>query len=83
MAKQDSHIIPPIVASYMGRFGCNNAQLIASNDDGDVYSLSQVDEKGKALPIGLPIFVIVKDNDASVLEGIKALKYQDTLSLDD
>lgn len=83
MTKKDSHIIPSIVTSYMDKFGCNNAQFITTNDDGDVYSLSQIDKNGNALPIGLPIFVILKDNKVSVYTDKQALEYQDNLFLDD
>lgn len=83
MATKDAHIIPSIVSSYMDKFGCNHAQFLATNEDGDVYSLSSLDEYGNVLPIGLPILIIVKDNEASVLDGIKALKYQDSLTLED
>lgn len=83
MNEKETHIIPAIVTSYLHKFGCNHAQFITTNDDGDVYSLSQLDKNGNALPIGLPIFVILKDNDVTLRTGKQALKYMDSLLLDD
>ena len=83
MAKNKPHIIPSIVTAYMAKFGCNNAKFLTSNDDGDIFSLSRIDKDGYAMPIGLPIFIIIKDDNVSIIDGVKALKYQDSLSLDD
>lgn len=80
---KNSNTIPPVVASYMDKYGCNNAEYIATSKDGEVYSLSLLDEDGNIQPIGLPILVIVTGNDAIVLTGMQALKYQGLLSLDD
>ena len=59
---KNPHIIPAIVSSYMAKFGCNHAQIVATNEDGDVYSLSLLDATGNPIPIGLPILIILKDN---------------------
>lgn len=77
------HTIPSIVTSYASKFGCNHAEFITSNADGDVYALSSQDEFGNILPIGLPIFILLKEGKISIIEGPKALKYQRKLSLGD
>ena len=54
------------------QYGCNNVELIAEKDGGKYYSLSRLDDDGTPMPIGLPIIILVKQSNATVLEG-KAL----------
>ena len=80
MTDKDLYAIPSAVASYMDKFGCNHAEFITSNMDGDVYALSYLDVFGNISPVGLPIFIILKKEKTSVISGIEALEYQRLLN---
>lgn len=79
MVNSDKHKTPPAVLQYQKEYGCNHSEYIATLENEDVYSLSQIDDNGFPLPMGLPLFVLVKGNDCRVVSGEKALKLSDTL----
>lgn len=71
--------IPAEVTRYQNEYGFNTSELVTSNAQGDIYALSRVDSDGFVLPVGLPVFVIVKDGKARVKSGEAALKLSKTL----
>lgn len=74
--------IPNEVARLQVECGCNRADFVATIDKGDVYELSLVDDKGMPSPIGLPLFVVCKQNNAFIVSGEKAFELADALFLD-
>ena len=81
MINENNHI-PAEVVRYQNENGCNTSELVASNAQGDIYALSCIDSDGMPLPIGLPLFVIVKNDKAILVTGSEAFKLSHTLFTD-
>lgn len=81
MINKNNHI-PAEVVRYQNENGCNTSELVASNAQGDIYALSRIDSDGMPVPIGLPLFVIVKNGKAILVTGSQALKLTSTLFAD-
>lgn len=79
MVNADKYIIPSRVVHFQKEYGCNHSEYVATVENGDVYSLSQIDNNGFPMPTGLPLFVLVKGNDCRVVSGENALELSDTL----
>ncbi|WP_443703427.1 hypothetical protein [Prevotellamassilia timonensis] len=81
MINENSHI-PAEVVRYQNENGCNTSELVASNARGDIYALSCIDSDGMPVPIGLPLFVIVKNGKSILVAGSEAFKLSHTLFTD-
>ena len=81
MINENSHI-PAEVVRYQNENGCNTSELVASNARGVFYALSCIDSDGMPVPIGLPLFVIVKNGKAILVAGSEAFKLSHTLFTD-
>lgn len=81
MINENSHI-PAEVVRYQNENGCNTSELVASNAQGDIYALSRIDSDAMPVPIGLPLFVIVKNGKAILITGSEAFKLSHTLFTD-
>lgn len=81
MINENNHI-PAEVVRFQNENGCNTSELVASNAQGDIYALSCIDSDGKPVPIGLPLFVIVKNGKAILVTGSEAFKLSHTLFTD-
>ena len=81
MTNEKNHI-PAEVIRYQNENGCNTSELVASNAQGDIYALSRIDSDGMPAPIGLPLFVIVKDGKAILVADAEALELTHTLFAD-
>jgi hypothetical protein len=81
MINENNHI-PAEVVRYQNENGCNTSELVASNAQGDIYALSRIDSDGMPEPIGLPLFVIVKNGKAILVTGSEAFKLSHTLFTD-
>ena len=80
--KQENNHLPAEVVRYQNENGCNTSELVASNAQGDIYALSLIDSDGMPVPIGLRLFVIVKNGEAILVTGSEALKLSHTLFTD-
>lgn len=83
MAKSGKHPIPAEVIRIQKEYGCNHSEYVATIENEDVYSLSRLDENGFPLPIGLPIFVLVKGDDCRVVDGNEGFELMDSLPEDE
>ena len=81
MINENNHI-PAEVVRYQNENGCNTSELVASNAQGDIYALSCIDSDDMPVPIGLPLFVIVKNGKAILVTGSEAFKLSHTLFTD-
>lgn len=76
--------IPECVKNIQHKYSCNAAEYITSIDNEDVYSIYSVDSNGFELPIGLPVFVFVKDiHTCTTIEGKEALELSCKLFTDE
>ena len=71
--------IPQKVLRIQKEYGCNTSEYVATTEKGDIYSLSKVDDSGMPVPIGLPLLVIMKDGESSVVSGVHGLELMGTL----
>lgn len=51
----------------------NHAEKIGVTADGDVYGLSLLDDEGMPMPTGLPVLVISKGENYTIVTGEEAL----------
>lgn len=59
----------------------NHAEKIGATAGGDVYALSLLDGEGMPLPIGLPVLVISKGDNYTLITGDESLELLRTLGL--
>lgn len=83
MAATKKHTIPSGVLRYQEEYGCNRAEYITTIENEDIYSLSKVDDNGFPVPLGLPLFVLVKGDDCRVVDGEDGLELSRTLFADE
>lgn len=83
MAVGGKHIIPSEVIQYQNEYGCNHSEYVATVENEKIYSLMQLDDNGFPIPMGLPLFVLVKENSCRIVSGEQALKLSDTLFVDE
>ena len=66
--------IPNCVLEVQKKYGFNSSELIGFTDKEIVFSISLTDENGFSLPTGLPVLVLVSnDNTYRVIQGEEAL----------
>lgn len=61
----------------------NHAEKIGVTAAGDVYALSLLDGEGMPMPIGLPMLVISKGENYTLITGGEALELLGSLGLEE
>lgn len=66
--------IPEIVKDTAEYNGFNSISFAGTIDGCQVFSVGVKDENGTPIPLGMPTFIILKDNTTSVIGGPKGLE---------
>ena len=65
--------VPQIVLEAARANGFNRVSYRGEIDGAKAFSVGAVDENGNPIPMGLPTFLLLKNNDISLVSGTKGL----------
>lgn len=65
--------IPDIVKKTAEENGFNCVNYAGVLDNSQVFSVGVIDEEGNPTPLGMPTFIIFKDNTPKMVSGYKGL----------
>lgn len=65
--------IPDIVKKTAEENGFNCVSYAGVLDTSQVFSVGVIDEEGNPIPMGMPTFIILKDNKPKMISGYKGL----------
>lgn len=65
--------IPDIIKDIAANEGCNHVEFVATLDNKEVYSISEMGADGLFVPRGLPTLVLWDGNDYTTITGKESL----------
>ena len=65
--------IPQIIKETAREHGCNRVSYSGEIDGAHVFSIGCVDMNGLPIPTGLPEFLLLKDDEITIVSGYEGL----------
>lgn len=70
---EDMKEIPTQVKELAKKHGFNSVHYAGEYNGASAYSVGVVDSNGMPTPTGLPTYILLKDNNTSIVDGLEGL----------